>query len=203
MEYVLADACIHTHTHTHTYTTHSHIHTHTYQDKDGDRAVHHASFGDEPEIIELLADSGADLNARNSRKQTPLHVAVNKGHISIIRVLLKNNAHPSLQVNRGSGCGQLVMGVVCRSCEWQVSWGVVGVASESCEWQVSWGVVGMASESCEWQVSWGVVGVATGSCEWHVSRGVVGVASGSCTWKSSCNVAKALSCSSSVPVPFL
>ena len=177
----------HTHTHTHTYTTHSHIHTHTYQDKDGDRAVHHASFGDEPEIIELLADSGADLNARNSRKQTPLHVAVNKGHISIIRVLLKNNAHPSLQVSRGSGCGQLVMGVVCRSCEWQVSWGVVGVASESCEWQVS----------C------GVVGVATGSREWHVSRGVVGVASGSCTWKSSCNVAKALSCSGSVPVPFL
>ena len=68
------------------------------QDKDGDRAVHHASFGDEPDVLELLAQHGVDLNARNRRKQTPLHVAVNKGHISVIKVLLKHNCHPSLQV---------------------------------------------------------------------------------------------------------
>ena len=69
------------------------------QDKDGDRAVHHASFGDEPDVLELLAQHGVDLNARNRRKQTPLHVAVNKGHISVIKVLLKHNCHPSLQVS--------------------------------------------------------------------------------------------------------
>ena len=68
------------------------------QDKDGDRAVHHASFGDEPDVLELLAQHGVDLNARNRRKQTPLHVAVNKGHISVIKVLLKHECHPSLQV---------------------------------------------------------------------------------------------------------
>ena len=34
------------------------------QDKDGDRAVHHASFGDEPDIVDLLAQHAADLNAR-------------------------------------------------------------------------------------------------------------------------------------------
>ena len=34
------------------------------QDKDGDRAVHHASFGDEPEIVDLLAQHAADFNAR-------------------------------------------------------------------------------------------------------------------------------------------
>ena len=69
------------------------------QDKDGDRAVHHASHSDEPEIVELLVQHSADLNARNKRRQTPLHVAVNKGHVSVIRVLLRWQCHPSLQVS--------------------------------------------------------------------------------------------------------
>ena len=34
------------------------------EDKDGDRAVHHAAFGDEPAVMELLTHAGADLNAR-------------------------------------------------------------------------------------------------------------------------------------------
>ncbi|CAI8045011.1 E3 ubiquitin-protein ligase MIB1 [Geodia barretti] len=59
-------------------------------DKDGDRAVHHASFGDEPEVVDLLSSNSADLNARNKRRQTPLHVAVNKGHLGVIRVLLQH-----------------------------------------------------------------------------------------------------------------
>ena len=53
------------------------------EDKDGDRAVHHAAFGDEPAVMELLAHAGADLNARNKRRQTALHIAVNKGHIGM------------------------------------------------------------------------------------------------------------------------
>ena len=68
------------------------------QDKDGDRAIHHATLGDEPEVIALLAQNSVDLNARNKRKQTPLHVAVNKGHVTVIKVLLKEGCHPSLQV---------------------------------------------------------------------------------------------------------
>ena len=39
-----------------------------------------------------------DLNARNKRRQTPLHVAVNKGHMGVIRVLLQHQCHCSLQV---------------------------------------------------------------------------------------------------------
>jgi len=45
-----------------------------FKDKDGDRAVHHAAFGDEAEVLELLAKAGADLNARNKRRQTALHI---------------------------------------------------------------------------------------------------------------------------------
>jgi len=47
-----------------------------FKDKDGDRAVHHAAFGDEAEVLELIAKAGADLNARNKRRQTALHIGI-------------------------------------------------------------------------------------------------------------------------------
>ena len=95
------DTCTHTHTHN-TYINGSCVsHIILPQDKDGDRAIHHASFGDEPVIVQLLAEAGADLNARNRRHQTPLHVAINKGHVSVIRVLLNSSCHTSLQVIKG------------------------------------------------------------------------------------------------------
>ena len=34
------------------------------EDTDGDRAVHHASFGDEAAVVEMISAAGADLNAR-------------------------------------------------------------------------------------------------------------------------------------------
>ncbi|XP_008212555.1 E3 ubiquitin-protein ligase MIB1 isoform X1 [Nasonia vitripennis] len=71
------------------------------EDKDGDRAVHHAAFGDEPAVMALLAGAGADLNARNKRRQTALHIAVNKGHAGVVRTLLELGCHPSLQDSEG------------------------------------------------------------------------------------------------------
>ena len=60
--------------------------------------MHHAAFGDEPGVMELLASAGADLNARNKRRQTALHIAVNKGHVGVVKTLLELGCHPSLQV---------------------------------------------------------------------------------------------------------
>ena len=57
------------------------------EDKDGDRAIHHAAFGNEPQVIELLSlgtTTKCDLNARNKRRQTALHIGVNKTHLSIL-----------------------------------------------------------------------------------------------------------------------
>ena len=48
--------------------------------------------------MELLAHTGADLNARNKRRQTALHIAVNKGHVGVVKTLLELSSHPSLQV---------------------------------------------------------------------------------------------------------
>lgn len=69
------------------------------EDRDGDRGAHHAAFGDEPAALRALAAAGADLNARNRRRQTPLHIAVNKGHLGVVRTLLQLAVHPSLQVS--------------------------------------------------------------------------------------------------------
>lgn len=71
------------------------------EDKDGDRAVHHAAFGDELGVMEHLARAGADLNARNKRRQTALHIAVNKGHVGVVKALLELACHPSLQDSEG------------------------------------------------------------------------------------------------------
>ncbi len=69
------------------------------EDKDGDRAIHHAAFGDEPAVIELLHRDNADLNARNKRRQTAIHIGVNKGHYGVVKTLLELGCHPSLQVH--------------------------------------------------------------------------------------------------------
>lgn len=60
--------------------------------------MHHAAFGDEPAVIELLSRHRADLNARNKRRQTALHIAVNKGYVGVVKMLLDLDVRPSLQV---------------------------------------------------------------------------------------------------------
>ena len=57
-------------------------------------------------MIEILHRGGADLNARNKRRQTPLHIGVNKGHIGVVKALLEIGCHPSLQVIT---CAQLAL----------------------------------------------------------------------------------------------
>ncbi|CAG7731706.1 unnamed protein product [Allacma fusca] len=71
------------------------------EDRDGDRCVHHAAYGDEPAVIEILAQSSADLNARNKRRQTALHIAVNKGFLGVTTTMLRLQCHPSLQDDQG------------------------------------------------------------------------------------------------------
>ncbi|RNA27483.1 E3 ubiquitin- ligase MIB1 [Brachionus plicatilis] len=74
------------------------------EDKDGDRAIHHAAFGNEPKVIEILFSmegkelkSSLELNSRNKKMQTALHIAVNKAHVEVVKILLNYGAHPSLQ----------------------------------------------------------------------------------------------------------
>ncbi|XP_060848380.1 uncharacterized protein LOC132927810 isoform X2 [Rhopalosiphum padi] len=73
-----------------------------FQDKDGDRAIHHAAFGNQPQVVHVLcAAFDADINARNKRGQTALHIAVNRGYADVCRILLRLNCLPNLQDNEG------------------------------------------------------------------------------------------------------
>jgi len=59
-------------------------------DKDGDRPLHHAAFGMQSTVIDLLASmSKVDLNSRNNKHQTALHIAVYKGHLNVINTLIR------------------------------------------------------------------------------------------------------------------
>lgn len=57
------------------------------EDADGDKPIHYAAYGNEPGIITLLTNLGANINSRNKRNHTALHVAVNKEFVNCVRVL--------------------------------------------------------------------------------------------------------------------
>uniref|UniRef100_A0A0N5AET5 Eukaryotic translation initiation factor 3 subunit K n=1 Tax=Syphacia muris TaxID=451379 RepID=A0A0N5AET5_9BILA len=65
-----------------------------------------ASFGNE-EIIGLLLDNGADINAVNSKGETSLHDAVRRNHDGIVRLLLLHGADPSVKDKSGIDCLEL------------------------------------------------------------------------------------------------
>lgn len=105
-----------------------------YKDKDGDKAIHHAVFGNEPRVIELLHSLSSsvvnnpinnkqsmpikilptakqhqqqqrqgllDLNSRNKRRQTALHIAINKGFTRVISLLVELGCNLNVQDSEG------------------------------------------------------------------------------------------------------
>lgn len=73
------------------------------KDKDGDRAIHHAAFGNEPAVVELMWShhNNLQINAINEKQQTALHIAVNKALIEVVKVLLNLGANVCVQDNDG------------------------------------------------------------------------------------------------------
>lgn len=68
------------------------------RDKQGNTAMHYAALNKELKIIQLLKSKGADVNARNAEGSTPLMVvAVDLGPVNNAKLLVQNNADPSLK----------------------------------------------------------------------------------------------------------
>lgn len=59
----------------------------------------HVFFRDTEEIVEILLNAGANVNARNNKGVTPLMIAVAKGHQKVTKLFLKRpNIDPQQQV---------------------------------------------------------------------------------------------------------
>ena len=65
-----------------------------YWNDAGYTVLHHATANEDPSIIALLVDAGADLEARNDRWGfTPLHSAIGNGYLAAVTALLDAGAN--------------------------------------------------------------------------------------------------------------
>ena len=55
-----------------------------------------ASHEGSMQVLELLLEKGADGNACNKWRETPLLIAANNGHKAAVEALLRHGADPSL-----------------------------------------------------------------------------------------------------------
>jgi len=54
--------------------------------------LHYASEHGHTDVIQLLIDHGADIDAKNKWGTTPLHLASSHGHTEIVKLLKANGA---------------------------------------------------------------------------------------------------------------
>lgn len=66
------------------------------QDKQGRTALHWAAIG-HTDIVEILLESGADVNVVDARGETPLHVAARWGKQAILQVLVQAGSDVHIQ----------------------------------------------------------------------------------------------------------
>jgi len=64
----------------------------TAPDGRGDQPIHHAARNGDTEVVRLLIESGADVNAKNPRGHTVLYCAGGHGHLDTLEMLLNAGA---------------------------------------------------------------------------------------------------------------
>jgi ankyrin repeat protein len=61
--------------------------------EDGLTALHQCCIDDNEEMMKLLVEFGANVNAEDSEKWTPLHAAATCGHLHLVRYLIAKGAN--------------------------------------------------------------------------------------------------------------
>ena len=61
--------------------------------EDGLTALHQCCIDDSDEMMKVLVEFGADVNAADSEQWTPLHAAATCGHLHLVKFLIDNGAN--------------------------------------------------------------------------------------------------------------
>lgn len=69
--------------------------------KNGNRAVHIAAQNCHQQLLEELVNAGADLDVRNAKGQTPLHMAVEYDFYFVAKFMIDHGADKDLENNDG------------------------------------------------------------------------------------------------------
>uniref|UniRef100_A0A8C8AQ12 Protein phosphatase 1 regulatory subunit 16A n=1 Tax=Otus sunia TaxID=257818 RepID=A0A8C8AQ12_9STRI len=61
--------------------------------EDGLTALHQCCIDDDGDVVTVLLEAGADVNARDSELWTPLHAAATCGHLRLVQLLIQRGAN--------------------------------------------------------------------------------------------------------------
>lgn len=71
------------------------------RDEKGKTPLHYAVQSGRIELVELLIDNKADINAKDANGQTPLHIAVKEGQTNVLELLLGKGADVNIRDETG------------------------------------------------------------------------------------------------------
>ncbi|XP_077535270.1 uncharacterized protein LOC144147094 isoform X2 [Haemaphysalis longicornis] len=73
------------------------------EDESGNKPIHYAAHGNQPEMIDFLLRSGATINATNNLHHTALHFATKEGFVNCVRELKKHHRVLNANIQDDSG----------------------------------------------------------------------------------------------------
>ena len=72
------------------------VNTRASNDPNSDQPIHVAAVIERCDYVQALLEAGADANSRGDMGKTPLHIAVRKGNVEMVKLLLSYEASPHI-----------------------------------------------------------------------------------------------------------